>query len=242
MSFRNRAVLQVLQRYNSKPTTAGSESLLPIRSSCERLISAAPLSIYDRVSLVSARRTRQASVHSKSLEMFRRYFEETNLAPIRVRDPVQIKLMGYSQPVRGHVESIARAIDVSNAQPDNQGVATVNPIFTWVRLAQRIPVRIHLDEIPRGVQLVAGMTATVQIDQPRYRRLDRGCPRAGDQVVTLPAAHKARLKSVPGTLQFEVLLPKDDDTKSSFVRNVPGRRCIRRASERAIPRTIARRD
>jgi multidrug resistance efflux pump len=92
------------------------------------------------------------------------YFEETNLAPIRVRDPVQIKLMGYSQLVRGHIESIARAIDVSNAQPDNQGVATVNPIFTWVRLAQRIPVRIHLDEVPKGVQLVAGMTATVQID------------------------------------------------------------------------------
>jgi multidrug resistance efflux pump len=92
------------------------------------------------------------------------YFEETNLAPIRVGDPAQIKLMGYSQIVRGHVGSIARAIDVSNAQPDNQGVATVNPIFTWVTLAQRIPVRIQVDEVPKGVQLVQGMTATVQID------------------------------------------------------------------------------
>jgi multidrug resistance efflux pump len=92
------------------------------------------------------------------------YFEETNLAPIQVGDPAQIKLMGYSQVVRGHVDSITRAIDVSNAQPDNQGVATVNPIYTWVRLAQRIPVRIHIDTIPHGVQLAAGMTATVQID------------------------------------------------------------------------------
>ena len=92
------------------------------------------------------------------------YFEETNLAPIRVGDPAQIKLMGHSQIVRGHVDSIARAINVSNAQPNHQGVATVNPIFTWVRLAQRIPVRIHIDEVPPGVVLAAGMTATVEID------------------------------------------------------------------------------
>ena len=92
------------------------------------------------------------------------YFEETNLAPIQVGDPAEIKLMGYSQIVRGHVGSIARAINVSNAQPNGQGLANVNPIFTWVRLAQRIPVRIHIDEVPEGVVLAAGMTATVQID------------------------------------------------------------------------------
>jgi len=92
------------------------------------------------------------------------YFEETNLAPIQVGDPAEIKLMGYSQIVRGHVGSIARAINVSNAQPNGQGLANVNPIFTWVRLAQRIPVRIHIDQVPEGVVLAAGMTATVQID------------------------------------------------------------------------------
>jgi multidrug resistance efflux pump len=91
------------------------------------------------------------------------YFEETNLAPIRVGDLAQIKLMGHDQIVRGHVDSIARAINVANAQPNNQGVATVNPIFTWVRLAQRIPVRIHIDEVPPNVVLSAGMTATVEI-------------------------------------------------------------------------------
>jgi hypothetical protein len=80
----------------------------------------------------------------------------------------RIKPMGYSQIVRGHVDSIARAINVPNAQANQQGLATVNPIFTWVRLAQRIPVRIHIDEVPEGVVLSAGMTATVQID-PRPR-------------------------------------------------------------------------
>jgi multidrug resistance efflux pump len=92
------------------------------------------------------------------------YFEETSLAPIRVGDPAEVKLMGYPQIVRGHVQSITRAINVANAQPNGQGVATVNPIFTWVRLAQRIPVRIQIDQVPKGVVLVAGMTATVQID------------------------------------------------------------------------------
>jgi len=92
------------------------------------------------------------------------YFEETNLGSIHVGDPATVKLMGYSQIVRGHVGSIARAINVANAQAAQQGLALVNPIFTWVRLAQRIPVRIHIDQVPQGVVLVAGMTATVQID------------------------------------------------------------------------------
>jgi multidrug resistance efflux pump len=101
------------------------------------------------------------------------YFEETNLDRIQVGDPASVKLMGYSQIVRGHVGSIARGINVANAQPNGQGLANVNPIFTWVRLAQRIPVRIHIDQVPDGVVLAAGMTATVQIDphpRPPERR------------------------------------------------------------------------
>ncbi len=94
------------------------------------------------------------------------YFEETNLDRIRKGDPATIKLMGYRRIVHGHVDSIARAINVANAQPNDLGLATVNPIFTWVRLAQRVPVRIHIDQVPEGVHLVAGMTATVQIDKP----------------------------------------------------------------------------
>jgi RND family efflux transporter MFP subunit len=100
------------------------------------------------------------------------YFEETSLGRIHEGDPATVKLMGYSQPVRGHVGGVARGINVPNAQPDQAGLASVDPIFTWVRLAQRVPVRIKIDQVPDGVRLVAGMTATVQIDtqlrsQPR---------------------------------------------------------------------------
>ena len=92
------------------------------------------------------------------------YFEETSLGRIHEGDPATVKLMGYSQLVRGHVGGVARGINIPNAQPDQAGLASVNPIFTWVRLAQRVPVRIHIDQVPAGVRLVAGMTATVQID------------------------------------------------------------------------------
>jgi RND family efflux transporter MFP subunit len=96
------------------------------------------------------------------------YFEETSLEPIGVGYPAEVKLMGYRQIVRGHVDSIARGINVANAQPNGQELANVNPIFTWVRLAQRIPVRVRIDEVPEGVVLAAGMTATGQINtQPR---------------------------------------------------------------------------
>jgi RND family efflux transporter MFP subunit len=96
------------------------------------------------------------------------YFEETSLGQIDDGDPATVKLMGYSQVVRGHVEGVARGINIPNVQPDQAGLASVNPIFTWVRLAQRVPVQIHIDHVPDGVRLVAGMTATVQIDpQPQ---------------------------------------------------------------------------
>jgi multidrug resistance efflux pump len=96
------------------------------------------------------------------------YFEETSLGRIHEGNPATVKLMGYSQLVRGHVGGVARGINIPNAQPDQAGLASVNPIFTWVRLAQRVPVRIKIDQVPDGVRLVAGMTATVQIDpQPK---------------------------------------------------------------------------
>jgi len=99
------------------------------------------------------------------------YFEETNVESIHVGDPAEVKLMGYREILRGHVASIARAINVANAQPNGQGLANVNPIFTWVRLAQRIPVRIHIDHVSDGVVLSAGMTATVQVDRAPHATL-----------------------------------------------------------------------
>ncbi len=94
------------------------------------------------------------------------YFEETNLGDIHEGDPASMRLVGYGrQTLRGRVQSVARGINVANAQPDQAGLANVNPIFTWVRLAQRVPVRISIDEVPDGVRLVAGLTATIQIDR-----------------------------------------------------------------------------
>ena len=92
------------------------------------------------------------------------YFEETKLSQVCEGDRAHIQLVGYAQLIDGHVDSVARGIQVANAEPNLQGLATVNPIYTWVRLAQRIPVHIKIDQVPDGVRLVAGMTATVQIE------------------------------------------------------------------------------
>ncbi len=95
------------------------------------------------------------------------YFEETVVKPIHVGDPARVWLMGASEVIRGHVESFARGINVANASPDDAGLANVNPVFTWVRLAQRVPVRVHIDFVPPDLLLTAGMTATVQVDPQR---------------------------------------------------------------------------
>lgn len=92
------------------------------------------------------------------------YFEETKLPRIQEGDPVSIRLMSGAAPLRGHVDSIARAIADRENTPGSDLVANVSPTFTWVRLAQRIPVRCTIDALPGGVRLVAGMTATVVVE------------------------------------------------------------------------------
>ncbi|MES3675957.1 efflux RND transporter periplasmic adaptor subunit [Halomonas elongata] len=91
------------------------------------------------------------------------YFEETKTPHIRVGDPARVILMSGDVELEGHVASIGRGIADSNTSTDNQLLPQVQPTFSWVRLAQRIPVRIELDEIPEEVTLSAGMTATVRI-------------------------------------------------------------------------------
>ncbi|MBK5002573.1 HlyD family secretion protein [Pseudomonas sp. S31] len=91
------------------------------------------------------------------------YFEETKLPRIREGDTVKVWLMGAGEAMPGHVESIGRGITDSNSNPDSQLLPEVEPTFNWVRLAQRIPVRIRLDDVPAGVTLSAGMTASVQV-------------------------------------------------------------------------------
>ena len=85
------------------------------------------------------------------------------MARVCIGDRAEAKLMGYAQPIVGHVGTVTRGIGVSNASPGVQGLPSVDPVYTWVRLAQRVPVRIAIDEVPPGVPLVAGMTATVTV-------------------------------------------------------------------------------
>lgn len=91
------------------------------------------------------------------------YFEETKLPRIHLGDPVRVSLMGVKQPLSGRVESFAEGITDRDRSTGANMLPNVNPIFDWVRLAQRIPVRIALDPVPAGVRLVAGQTATVQV-------------------------------------------------------------------------------
>jgi multidrug resistance efflux pump len=91
------------------------------------------------------------------------YFEETKLPGIHLGDPVRVKLMGTRQAISGHVESFAEGIADRDRSTSQNLLPNVNPTFNWVRLAQRIPVRVALDAVPNEVRLVAGQTATVQV-------------------------------------------------------------------------------
>jgi multidrug resistance efflux pump len=91
------------------------------------------------------------------------YFEETKLPRIHVGDAVTVHLMGDSARLTGRVESIAAGIEDRDRAEGSNLLANVTPTFSWVRLAQRVPVRIALDAVPPGAVLVAGRTATVEI-------------------------------------------------------------------------------
>lgn len=98
------------------------------------------------------------------------YFEETKMAHIHVGDTASAELLGYDPLIRGRVESITLGISIANAAPSTQGLPSVDPVYTWVRLAQRVPVRIRIESVPEGVTLVAGMTATVSVGEPGTHR------------------------------------------------------------------------
>jgi RND family efflux transporter MFP subunit len=92
------------------------------------------------------------------------YFEETKLQHINVGDIATIQLMGDGRRLQGRVESIAGGIEDRERTDGSTLLANVNPTFSWVRLAQRIPVRIKLDSPPSDLPLVVGRTATVSIE------------------------------------------------------------------------------
>jgi multidrug resistance efflux pump len=95
------------------------------------------------------------------------YFEETKLPNVHPGDYAHIRLMGWGPEIAGHVVSIARGIADTDAGNGFQDLESVNPIFTWVRLAQRIPVRIAIDHVPDNVTIAAGQTCTIVVSPPR---------------------------------------------------------------------------
>lgn len=98
------------------------------------------------------------------------YFEETKLPAIQVGDRATVHLMGVKKNLTGRVEGIDAGIADRERGSSANSLANVNPTFSWVRLAQRIPVRIKLDPVPDGIRLISGRTATVSIEVPQGRR------------------------------------------------------------------------
>jgi multidrug resistance efflux pump len=91
------------------------------------------------------------------------YFEETKLDGIHIGSPVDIRVIGDNARLRGHVVSIVAGIEDRDRSSGSNLLPNVNPAFSWVRLAQRIPVRIAFDEVPQDFRMIAGRTATVSI-------------------------------------------------------------------------------
>lgn len=99
------------------------------------------------------------------------YFEETKLNGIHIGQSVDIRVIGDNARLRGHVESIVAGIEDRDRTSGNNLLPNVNPAFSWVRLAQRIPVRIAFDDVPEDFRMIAGRTATVSIIDDQQREL-----------------------------------------------------------------------
>jgi len=112
----------------------------------------------------SAGTARLALIDSHSYWIYG-YFEETKLPAVRIGDAVDIRLMSGGYRLTGAVESIARGITDADNPTGSDLLADVNPTFNWVRLAQRVPVRVRIDSdhLPAGTVLAAGMTATLVV-------------------------------------------------------------------------------
>ena len=96
-------------------------------------------------------------------------FEETKIPGVHVNDEADVRLMAGRVVLHGHVESIASGIADRDNPTGSNLLADVTPVFTWVRLAQRVPVRIALDPVPDDVHLAAGMTCTVTVHAIQHK-------------------------------------------------------------------------
>ncbi|MGI4856179.1 MAG: efflux RND transporter periplasmic adaptor subunit [Janthinobacterium lividum] len=132
------------------------------------------------------------------------YFEETKLPHIAIGQGVQIHVMGQPQLLHGHVTSIVSAIEDRDRVEGSNLLPNVNPAFSWVRLAQRVPVRIALDEVPANVRLIAGRTATVSIEDANGAIVT---PFFGRSVRQRPAPITTYPDTAPGTASGAAAAP-----------------------------------
>ena len=104
-----------------------------------------------------------ALVDSNSFWVFG-YFRESQIGQFRIGDPARVTLMAYpEQPLEGHVESLGWGIAPSDGTTGYKLLPSIKPVFQWIRLAQRVPVRIKLDNVPEDVELRFGLTASVMV-------------------------------------------------------------------------------
>ncbi len=104
-----------------------------------------------------------ALVDSNSFWVFG-FFRESMISEVSIDDDVRVTLMAYSDtPLSGKVESIGWGIAHSDGNPGQNLLPAIQPVFSWIRLAQRIPVRVKLDKLPEGVKLRFGLSASVMI-------------------------------------------------------------------------------
>lgn len=100
------------------------------------------------------------------------YLEETKLNSVSVGDLAIVTPLSGAAPIKGEVDSIARGIGDTQNPTGSNLLQNVNATFEWVRLAQRIPVRIKLIDVPKGTILSSGMTVTVSIVQKTDSKKD----------------------------------------------------------------------
>lgn len=108
--------------------------------------------------------------------------------------------MGFSAPIIGHIATVTRGVSVSNAAASTQGLPNVDPVYTWVRLAQRVPVRIAIDKVPPGVPLVSGLTATVTIRDGKDGESDTLLQRVRTEIETSFVGLIGRASARPGCI------------------------------------------
>ena len=126
------------------------------------------------------------------------YFEETKLRRFAIGDPAQVLLLGESRPILGHVDSLSAGIADREQNASAALLPNVTPTFSWVRLAQRVPVRVVIDQVPAGLRLVAGRTATVSILPGRPRVTPRTVPASSVTPNTAPVRRQPMRGAPPG--------------------------------------------